>query len=110
MLGDVLADDLGRGDAEEITRLSRYSALDHEDPEVIVDLDNLELPDLGLGPSHPPRHLLPLVHPPRCCSSTNGTQLPMALGTVSHQPTLEVVPLDATCAISQVTTTESRTR
>jgi hypothetical protein len=43
--------------------------------------------DLGRWQAHPPGDL-PLVHT---------TQLPMALGTVRHQPTLEVVPLDATC-------------
>lgn len=100
VLGNVLANDLRRCDAEEVPGLPRHGSLDHENPEVVVDLDNFELPDLGLGSSHPPGHLLPLVHTPRRCSCTDGTQLPVALGTVSHQPTLEVVPLDTTCTMS----------
>ena len=104
VLGDVLADDLGRRDAEEVPGLPWYGALDHEHPEVVVDLDDLELPDLGLGPTHPPGHLLPLVHAPRSRPGSDGTQLPVALGTVRHRPSLEVVPLDATCrSMSQVT-------
>lgn len=96
VLGDVLADDLGRRNAEEVPGLSWHGTLDHEHPEIIVDLDDLELPDLGLLSSHPPGHLLPLVYTPRRRPRSDGTQLPVALGTVCHQPSLEVVPLDAT--------------
>jgi hypothetical protein len=81
VLGNVVADDLGRRDAEEVPGLPRHCPLDHENPEVVVDLNNFELSDLGLGSAHPAGHLLPLVHTPRCGSCSDGTQLPVALGT-----------------------------
>lgn len=97
-LGDVLADDLGGRDAEKVPLLPGNGTLDHHNFKIVVDPDDLELPDLGLGPSHPPGHLLPLVHPPWCCPRTDRTQGSVALGTVSHQTALEVVPLNPTCA------------
>lgn len=72
-LGDVLADNLRGRDAEKVPLLPRNGPLDHHNFEIIVDPDDLELPDLGLGSAHPPGHLLPLVHPPWGCPSTDRT-------------------------------------
>lgn len=96
MLWNVVADNLGWSYPEKIARLARESTLDHDNIEIFINFDNLKLSYLGLGSSHPTRHLLSLVYTPGCGSSTNGSQLSMTLGTMGHWAPFEVVTLYST--------------
>lgn len=95
-MGDILSHDFGRCDAEQVAWFTRYGTFDHHDIEFTVDLDNLELSDLRLGAPHSPGHFLARVDTSWSSSGTNGAELPMALGPVSHKPSLEIVSLDST--------------
>lgn len=96
VFGDVFANDLGRGDAKEISGLTGKGAFDDDNVEFIIDLHDLELSDLSLGVPHLSRHFLSGVDTSGSRSSTDGSELPVTLGTVTHRASLEVVPLDST--------------
>ncbi len=96
ILGNVLAHNLGWSYAQKIAGLTRDGTFDHDNIKIFINFDNLKLSYLGLGSSHPTRHLLSLVYTARCGSSTNGSQLSMTLGTMGHWTPFEVVTLYST--------------
>lgn len=94
VLGDINSDDLSRSYTKNIPRLTRQSTFNHHNIQLLINLNNLKLPNLRPRPSHPPRHLLPFVNPPGRRPGTNRPQSTMTLGTMSHLPSLEVMPLN----------------